>query len=224
MALYPARVVTTQGVNLLVTAPAVEPVGISLVKEQLRILTTDDDTYLTGLLADARKFIESITGLAFITQTWQLTMDGWPAGITPWWDGVREMPVSALSSNSGAVHLPSFPLQSVTSVTTYDDADVGTAENLSTQFFIDTKTRPGRLRLKSGGTWTVPGRATNGIEILYVAGFGANSGAVPAIAQRAIAVMTAYLYGHRGDGCEPLDAFRKSGAAELLGEYTKARI
>ena len=223
MPLNPTSKVTTQGNNRLVTAPAQEPVDIVLLKSQLRITNSAEDAYLAGILIDARKFIEVLTGLAFITQSWKVTMNTWPHGPTQWWDGVRETALGELYGEAQDVVLPAYPLQSITSVTTYDEADAGTVAELSL-FFANTTAYPGKMTLRGGGSWPTATRLYNAVEIVYVAGFGDNPTDVDSLAQRAIILMAAYLYQHRGDGCEPLYAYRKSGAAELLSEYTKARI
>lgn len=150
-------------------------------------------------------------------------MNDWPHGPTEWWSGVRQMAVSELYARAESVILPRFPLQSITSVTTYDEADAATVSSLSL-FYTDTSSYPGKLVMKNSQAWPTATRTYDGIEIVYVAGFGDTPDTVDSLAQRAIIVMAAYLYAHRGDGCEPLEAYRKSGAAELLSEYTKVRI
>ena len=59
----------------LVSAPATEPVSLAEVKSYLRIDGTADDAVLTILIASARRSAEEYTKRAFITQTWQLTLD-----------------------------------------------------------------------------------------------------------------------------------------------------
>jgi uncharacterized phiE125 gp8 family phage protein len=53
----------------ITVSPASEPVTLDQVKAQSRIETTDEDTYLVGLIAAARAHVESMCGLRIITQT-----------------------------------------------------------------------------------------------------------------------------------------------------------
>ena len=206
-------------------APAAEPVTAAELRAQL--LETEDglpDVQADALIAEARELIEEMTGLAFITQTWRLSLDGWPAGQELWWDGVRQMAISEIyASNSlRAVDLPRYPLASIASVTVYDEASNSAAVDVSSTFDVDTYRRPGRMVLKRGATWPIALRGANAIEILYVAGFGASGAAVPAILKRAIKQVAAHLYSHYGDGCDPADAFAVAGS--LIGAYAVKRI
>lgn len=206
--------------NVLVTAPASEPVTLAELKLALRIDGTDDDTFLNSAITEARQEIEDVTGLALITQEWALSLDSWPHEDTPWWDGVRQMAVSELSAQSGQawVSVSRYPLQSVEVVTVYDNAGAGVAVSIADVFDIDTYQRPGRMALKSGQTWPIALRNTDAIRIEYTAGYGAAAD-VPAPLRRAIRQMAAYLYEHRGDGCSAGDAMSESGAGSAVMRY-----
>lgn len=227
MALRGPNLTQYQHSNRLTSAPAVEPLTLTLLKEQLRLTTADEDHYLTHLITDARKLLEDATGIAFITQSWRLSLDEWPYHTTAWWSGVRQMAISELYDAKNTrrhVELPRYPLQSITSVTTYDEADNSTAVSTSTVFYTDVASYPGRLCLRQGQVWPTALRMSNAIEILYVAGFGDAASDVPAPCVRAVAALTAYLYQHRGDGCSPAEALAKSGALELVSGYAEARL
>lgn len=211
--------------NRLTTAPAAEPLLIADLKAFLGISGTDDDTLLTDLIEQARQEIEDATGIAMITQTWTMTLDAWPPGREPWWDGVREGVISMLSQrgSSGSVMLPRYPLQSITSVTVYDEASNSTAVTVATVFDVDSQQIPGRITLKVGQTWPIALRANNAIQIVYVAGYGDASSDVPAPIIRAVRDMAAYMYEHRGE-CTAGDAYAKSGAEAIMRRYAVARI
>src|SRR3990172_9406936 len=85
----------------LVTAPATEPVTRTEAKVHLRIesAVTADDTLIDRLIIVARQLGEAHTGRAFITQTWDLKLDAFPAG---------------------RIRLPKAPLSSISSVTYLD--------------------------------------------------------------------------------------------------------
>ncbi len=210
--------------SVLVTPPTAEPITAADLRLHLRTDAADfpdAGTYIT----DARQEIETITGVAFLTQTWRLALDCWPAGGEQWWDGVREGAISELygANTLRSIALPRWPLASITSVTTYDEASNSTAVTVANVFDVDTYRNPGRLTLKRGQTWPVALRGSNAIEIVYVAGY-TSAANVPAPMKRAVRQLAAYLYAHRGDECDPKVAFEASGAASLMGSYTPARL
>lgn len=212
--------------NVRTTPPAVEPVSLSDVKAHLRIDHAADDALLTTMIGEAREEIEQASGMAMISQGWRLTVDRWPVGRDEWWDGVREGSIRELYGPDSATRLklPVYPLISVTGVTVYDTAGNATSVNVASTFDVDTQSRPGRLALKFSQTWPVALRPTNAIQVEYTAGFGTVAGAVPGPLKRAIKAMVGHLYSHRGDGCDPTDAYHASGAAMIMGEYRVKRI
>jgi hypothetical protein len=210
--------------NVLVTAPTSEPVSAAELRLHLRTDTADFPdaaTYVT----DARQEIEERSGLAFLTQTWRLALDRWPAGGEQWWDGVREGSINDLygSASLRSVEMPKWPLASITSVTVYDEAGNSSAVTVADVFDLDVYRRPGRLTLKRGAVWPVALRASNAIEILYVAGY-TSAANVPSPMKRAIKQLAAYLYAHRGDDCDPAEAYVASGAESLMAQYKPARL
>lgn len=214
--------------NVIVTAPAAEPITASELRDHMIVdATTLPDGAANTLIAEARQSIEDMTGLAFINQTWRLSIDRWPQGREEWWDGTREGHISQLygpGSSGRFVILPRYPLSSVTSITTYDEASNATSVTVANVFDVNTQRVPGRIVLKSGQTWPIALRPTNAVEIVYVAGYGASSTNVPAPLKRAIKQLAAYMYSHRGDACDVGDAYHESGAAKTLGIYRVARI
>jgi len=212
--------------NRLVTGPAQEPVTRRELKAQLRITHTNEDDLLDDLIADARQELEDTTGLAFITQVWRLTLDHWPCADERWWDGVRQTAMSEVYAGRalGDLTIPRYPLVSVDSVTVYDEGGTPTTVTVADVFNVDTQRVRGRLTLQRGATWPVALRANNAIEIVYTAGYGADSTEVPAPLKRAVRQMAAYMYEHRGDGCEPKDAYTASGAAAVLTRYRSIEV
>ena len=210
--------------SVLVTAPAAEPVSAA----ELRLHLREDAANFPDAavyVRDARQEIENITGLAFLPQTWRLALDRWPTGGEAWWDGVRDGSISDLYGGDArrSIELPKWPLASITSVTVYDEASNATVVNVASLFDVDAYRRPGRMTLKRGQTWPVALRASNAIEIVYVAGYP-SAAAIPAPMQRAVKQLAGYLYAHRGDECEPKVAYEASGAAAIMGQYAPARV
>ena len=212
--------------NRLQTAPVSEPVTRDELKTHLRIIGTSEDDYLDDLLAEARQEIEDTTGLAFISQEWLLTLDHWPQTREAWWDGEREAHVNVIHDGEqwAQVQLPRYPLITVDSVTVYDEDGTSSAVTIADVFNTDASFLRGRLALKRSATWPIALQAISAIEIAYTAGYGANATDVPAPLKRAIRQMAAYMYEHRGDGCEPKDAFVHSGAKAILDRYRVVEV
>ena len=204
--------------NKRTVAPAEEPVTLTEVKTHLRINNADSDGYLISLISTARQILEQISGIAFVTQTWVMTLDAWPGyKEDPWWDGVRQGSIGDLRGMVNTVVLPVYPLQSISEVLTYDLDSNSTAIVVADTFDIDTNSIRGRMTLKYGQTWPVALRRTNAVQITYVAGYGLAAD-VPAPLKEAVNKLIAYLFDHRGN-CGMHDAYNKSGAAEILRLY-----
>ncbi len=208
----------------LVTAPAAEPVTAAELRLHLRTDATDfpdAGAYVT----DARQEIETRAGVAFLTQTWRLALDRWPAVGEAWWDGVRDGSISELyaAASMRSIDLPRYPLQSISSVTVYDEASNASTVTVADVFDVDLYRMPGRMTLKRGQTWPVALRSSNAIEIEFVAGY-TSAATVPSPMKRAVKQLAAFLYAHRGDECDPGDAYHASGADALMAQYKPARI
>lgn len=92
---------------VLVTAPALEPLERSDVKDHLRITATDEHDLLDAMIVAARRYAEDIgTHRQLLTATWRRTLDHFPA----------------------VIELPRPPLQAVTSIK-YVDSN-GTIQTL----------------------------------------------------------------------------------------------
>lgn len=166
----------------LITAPATEPVSLAEVKSQLRIDSITEDTYLGTLIAAAREYCEMFQNRAYITQTWELTLDGWPC-----------FPIK----------LPMPQLISVTSIKYFDTANVE-ATWAASNYFEDTDSEPGRIGLGYNIVLpTITLRPINAVKIRYVAGYGAAS-AVSLRTKQAILMLIGHLYENR-ETVSPVD-------------------
>lgn len=79
----------------LVTPPATEPLTLLEAKNHLRVDIPDDDSFITTIITVARQRAEDITRTAFITQTWELSID----------------------STDDVIYLPRPPTQAISSIT-----------------------------------------------------------------------------------------------------------
>lgn len=169
--------------------PAIEPIAVAEIKADLRIDAdlTEHDFLISALIVAARRWLESKMRRALITQTIDLTLDAWP--------------------RATILEIPRPPLQSISSITYYDDNDTA-AVMAAGEYFTDTASTPGRVVLRNGSTW--PGgslRVANGIVIRYVAGYGDSAADVPATFIQAIRLLVGHWYENpsavAGTGAQP---------------------
>lgn len=156
-------------------APAEEPVSLADVKLHLRVDGNKDNVLIASLIAAAREYCQSYTGLQFVTATWALTLDAFPS--------------------EDVIRLPNPPLSSVTTVAYTDTA--GDAQTMSSDDYdVDTTSVEGRLALAYGASWPGTRDKIDAVTITYVAGYG-TAHAVPDAAKSAIYMVVADLYEHR---------------------------
>lgn len=153
----------------ITSAPTSEPVSLDEVKAQSRIETTDEDTYLGGLIAAARAHVESMCGIAVITQTRVAKCDSF--------DDFARMPIA--------------PVASVSSVTYVDTT--GSTQTLATSVYeVRTDGLSAAIVLKSGQAWPT---IQTGSRITVTAICG--TAAAPAEIKHAILMLTAHWFNNR---------------------------
>jgi uncharacterized phiE125 gp8 family phage protein len=164
-------------------APTEDPITLTEAKAHLRVLHSDDDTYIAGLVSAAVALVdgEGMLGRAMVTQTWAQWVDQAP----------------------GWVRLTMGPFIALTSVQYYDDT--GT---LQTATLADYETRLHGdfviCKPKEGYEWPSADAREDAIKITYTAGFGAAS-AVPAGLKHALLMLVAHWYANReASSAEPL--------------------
>ncbi len=187
---------------IVVTPPARLPVTLAEVRAHMRMDHVEDDAQFAGLLSSATERAETWLNRALITRTLRATMDAWP--------------VDSLGWTKTAIELPRAPLISVTSIKTYDDADVPTTLDAS-KYFVDTSNLVGRIVARNGQSWPTPTRVAAGIEIIWTAGYGPNPADVPEPIRLGIAVLAAWFSEQRGDETAPQDV--PPAARALLEAY-----
>jgi uncharacterized phiE125 gp8 family phage protein len=163
----------------LITAPASEPVAVATVKAFLRVDDSNEDALITSLAKAAREKGEELARRAFITQTWEQTIDCWPVDLR--------------------LKLYRPPLISVSSVKYLDSDNV---EHTFTDYVVDTRNEPGVIIFNS-----VPGAAlleSGAITVRFIAGFGADT-AVPERIKNLILALTARWYENRESHDVPTD-------------------
>lgn len=153
----------------ITAAAASEPVTLDEVKAQSRIETTDEDTYLGGLIAAARAHVESYCGLRIITQTVAAKCD----------------------SFADLETLPIAPVASVSSVTYVDPA--GATQTLSASVYeVRADGLTASIVLKYGQAWP---SIQDGSRITVTAICG--TATAPAEIKHAILMLTAHWFNNR---------------------------
>ena len=159
----------------MVTAPAEEPVTLEELTEFGRIPEDLEELFLESLITAARQHVESpLTGRALLTQTWDYTVDDFPA-----WEFC----------------IPRPPLQSVTSIT-YKDSSGATVVLAGSHYVVDTISTPGRITPAYGDAWPSTRGDPNSVTVRFVAGW-ANPSLVPQNLRHAIKVIAETMYEHR---------------------------
>lgn len=159
------------------TAPVNEPWTLSDVKNYLKVDTSADDTLITTLISAARQAAESYLNMALITQTVTEKLD---------------------RLNSPTLYLSVSPVISVSNFQ-YADSQNTTQTFASTNYVVDTFSKPARLSLTYGNTWPTLYGNINDVTITYTAGFGTEASGVPTQIRQAMLMMIADSYDNRED-------------------------
>lgn len=183
----------------LIAPPAAEPLTLAEVKAHLRLDGDDEDALLIGLIRTAREHLERMSGLALVSQSWRLYLDGWP---------------------EGPIQIGRAPVQTVESVTIYDAAGAPVSVSLDGHV-LDGQALPARLVLAES---PVTARALNGIEIDFTAGFG-TAVDVPDGLKRAMLTHIAQMFICRGAVApENQPAVIPDGYERLVAPYLPRRL
>jgi uncharacterized phiE125 gp8 family phage protein len=163
---------------VLVTAPTADPVTVAEAKKFLRIDHELDDTEITSFITDATNQAEDFTGWAYMQQTWDLYLDGWP--------------------DKDFIEIRKTPVQSITSIK-YTDSDGVEHTFSSSDYELDNKSFIPKVVLKYGLSWPSEVLKTvNAIQIRFVAGYavkGADpAGNVPEVKKTAIKMLVLDIY------------------------------
>lgn len=164
-------------------SPANEPVTLADAKQHLRVDGTDEDAYITSLIAVARVTAEERLERTLVATPWLLVLDAFP----------------------DAIRLTMPPIVSVQSVTYWDDA--GVQQTLDpADYVLDAVSEPGFLVPAPGKAWpaTQAGRI-NAVAVNYTAGYGATAADVPAPIKHWLLLAMGDLYANRErSGEQPL--------------------
>jgi uncharacterized phiE125 gp8 family phage protein len=189
----------------IITPPVSEPVSLAEAKAFLRLETSDEDDLVSHLISTAREAIERSLGLALITQTVRETLDAFTG--------------SGVQNHGRAYRLAVQPLVSVTAVAVRD-ASGGSTPWDADQYFVMPGLH-GCLVLTPDGRFPASTLGAGGIEVTYVAGFGAAGAQVPNAIRQAILLAVA-------DGFENRTGITDYGLSPvisaLIAPYRRVRL
>lgn len=187
---------------VLIAGPAEEPVTLAETRAYLRLDGTQEDALVTALTAAARTMLEAETRRAFVTQSWRLLLDAWPAG---------------------GVEIPLAPVRAVTAIALVngEGAQVPVDPAL---YEADIHAEPPRIVPGCASIWPPPLRRVAGIAIEFEAGYGAAQ-AVPAPLKQALLMLVAHWFENRapvafGGGVSELPM----AAAALIAPYRRLHL
>lgn len=164
---------------VLRTPPSAPLLTVEQARLHARIDETAENALLESYIAAATAALENWTGRAFLSQTWDLTLDDFPRGADL------------------ALHLPRPPLIQVQSVS-YIDADGAPRTLDSSGYQADPSSLCGRILPAPGADWpaTQAGRAA-AATVRFSAGYGPNPEDVPADLRHAAKLMVADMHNLR---------------------------
>lgn len=133
---------------------------------------------MARLIAVATEHAETVSRRAFLTQTWELTLSGWPS--------------------DGVIRLPRPPLQSVTSIQ-YVDLNGTTQTWTSSEYRVITAGECGQIVLAYNKLFPSVRTQVSAITITYVAGYGDDIADVPELLRQAVLSLVTHWYDYRGE-------------------------
>ncbi|MDO9236001.1 MAG: head-tail connector protein [Aquabacterium sp.] len=159
----------------LITAPTALAVSVADAKAHLRVDGTDDDTLISAMITAAAELAEQATGRALMPQTWELTLDAFPA----------------------ALQLTRLPAASVASITYADST--GTIQTLPSNLYaLDNADDFGFASIVPAyaSSWPATRDQINAVAVRYVAGY-ADASHVPESIKSWIKLMVGAMYENR---------------------------
>ena len=160
----------------LVTAPTSEPLGLAEAKAHLRVDTQDDDSEIHGYIVAARQYAEGMTRRAFVAQTWDFTLDRFPARI--------RLPIQPVSSVSYVQYVDTA---GATQTFTY-----GTSPDTA-KYDVFTDGPRTTIVPKYNLTWPATREHPNVITVRFVAGYTT----CPEDLKQALKLMVGHQYENR---------------------------
>lgn len=187
----------------ILTPPAQSAVSLTSVKDYLLVDGNYEDNLLNDFITAATQSVRQYIRRSLITETLVLTADGFhdcddDSKLPALGAGVHTGSKSYYLGNLNYIELPFLPIQSVTSVKTYDRANNESTFS-SDNYQLDEG--GGRLYLNEGDIWPDNLRGREAVKIEYISGYGDECDDIPAPISMAIKQTVAAMYECR-DACD----------------------
>lgn len=170
----------------LVTAPVSDPVTLAEAKAHCRLTNDVQNGLLAGYLMAARQYAETYTRRAFVTQTWDYTIDDdWPQAVD------RDV-----RSTRDRILLPKAPAQSVSALTYFDTS--GIEQTLATDQYrvLNTNQERGEAYVDPayGIVWPAVRRQSQAITVRFVCGYDPVLNPFPEPIRQAILMLAGHWF------------------------------
>lgn len=204
------------------TQPAAEPVSVAEFKSFLGALGDDKDELIENLLKTARIACENFTNTSFINTTYKQIQDDFE------YDGLSqysihnqlafERDIQTMANKQGYIKLQARPVSSIIEVVTYNSENISSAYS-SDNYALDTAGN--KILINDDAAYPSDLRTRSGIEVEFVAGYGAAASDVPYAIRHAIMIYTQSLFDfNRNRDALIAEAFTlPEGAKQLLMPY-----
>lgn len=195
------------------SGPANEPVTLADAKLYLAIYDTDWDTYLTTYaIPEARRWVETYTRRALITQQWRLTADRFPEASAGNPRADIMLPFGRCQSVEQIAYVATdLTTQTLTGPTSGSPAGTDYQEDLSDDY-------GGILRAPRNAVWPAVADVLGAVQVTFTVGYGSTGAAVDWGLMSATKFMMANLFETRNEQDARYSADNKGLTAERLAD------
>lgn len=162
----------------LKTDATVEPLSVAELKLHLRVDHATEDTLIESLGKAARRWVERYISRSLVSQTWTMSLDGFPYG--------------------GCFKLPRGPHLSVESIK-YRDEDSVQQTMSASKYKVDPAgcEEAARVMLADGEEWPDTDLDPNSVEVEFKAGYGTTAASVPDSIKAAMKLLVGHWFENR---------------------------
>ena len=152
------------------------PLSAAAFKDQVRISSAAEDSYIDRLCQSATLKCEEYTRRSFLNTVWTLSMDEFP---------------------DGKIEIKKNPLVSVASIY-YKNIDGVNTLWAASNYQVYVKREPGLIALEPGASYpSTEADRLGAVTITFTAGYGTGNTDVPVALRQAIAILAAHYFENR---------------------------
>lgn len=158
-------------------SPASAPVDLDLLKDHLRVTSSDEDALVEVYAKAAGQLFEAKTNRRLISRSFRLDLESFPSQADPC-----------------GIELPFAPVSSVTHVRYYDTAGVLQTWS-SSEYLLDATSHFPRVRVAPNYVYpAVQSERANAVQVTFVAGYGEDYEDVPEGIRLGVFFLAAHAY------------------------------